>query len=103
MHEANIFVLYLLLGLVAGFIGGIATGGGMISIPGLIFLGLSPSAAIATTNLTFASAVTSTLRYHKSKIIQRQYLGRFLALNFLSGIVGSRLLLLIDPHRMQRT
>ncbi|MBX4190753.1 sulfite exporter TauE/SafE family protein, partial [Candidatus Saccharibacteria bacterium] len=92
----------LLLGLASGFISGIAAGGGMIAIPGMIFMGLSPSTAIATNILITASSVSSGFRYHQSKIIQRQYTIPFLWLSFLGGIVGSKLLLRIDGQTMQQ-
>jgi uncharacterized protein len=102
MDHFNLKAMSLLLGLASGFIGGIATGGGMVAIPGLIFMGLSPSAAIATTILTISASLTSAFRYHQSKIIQRRYTLPFLWLSLIGGVVGSYLLLHIDAHIMQK-
>lgn len=102
MSEATIIVPSLLLGLASGFIGGIATGGGMLSIPGLMLIGLPPSSAIATNNLCISSSITSAFRYHQSSIIQRYRILPFLLLDFMGGIVGSKLLLYIDEQILQR-
>jgi uncharacterized membrane protein YfcA len=54
------------VGLIAGFIGTNVGGGGLISIPALIFLGLSPQVAIAT-NKVGSLGVTGAglVRFHK--------------------------------------
>lgn len=51
MHTIIVFII----GGLAGFVGSISAGGGLISIPGLIFLGADPITAIATTRLNVIS------------------------------------------------
>ena len=47
----NRLLLTFVLGLFASFFGTVVGSGGLLSIPGLIFLGLSPQVAIATNRL----------------------------------------------------
>ena len=64
--EIDIFQLLLLfvVGASAGFIDSIAGGGGMISLPALMAVGIPPHIALATNKLqgTFGS-LTATLNY----------------------------------------
>lgn len=101
MNEITLIVLSLLIGLISGFIGGIATGGSMIAIPGLMFLGLPPSTAIATSNLGAIFSLSSVLRYHKASLIDYKTILPFLLLTFISGFVGSYLLLHVNQQFMQ--
>ena len=101
MHDTILLAVPLLLGLASGFIAGIATGGGMINIPALIFMGLSPSAAIATSGLTITSSVTSAFKYHRSKLINLRQVLPLFPLACIGGIIGSKLLLGIDQHIME--
>lgn len=103
MDESIIVILSVLLGLASGFISGLATGGGMVSIPALMFMGLSPSTAIATTSLVGVSSLTSAFKYHKSKLIQDRRILPLVLLAFAGGIIGSKLLLSVDEQLMQKT
>lgn len=103
MNEITIIVLSLLLGLASGFIGGIATGGGMLSIPGLMLIGVPSSSAIATNNLTIASSISSAYRYNKHKKIQLRRVLPFLMISILGSLVGAHLLLHINERFMQKT
>src|SRR5580765_2502578 len=102
MNEIILIPAALLLGLASGFIGGIATGGGMISIPGLMFMGLSPTTAIAPTSLVGCSGLASSFKYHKAKLIDSRRALPFIYLAFLGGVIGSILLHHINGSLMQK-
>ena len=102
MNEPITIILSVLLGLASGFVSGIATGCGMVSIPALMFMGLSPSTAIATTSLVGVSSLTSAFKYHKSSLIDVRRVLPMVLLAFLGGIIGSKLLLHIDEQLMQK-
>jgi uncharacterized membrane protein YfcA len=102
MHETTLILAALLLGLASGFIGGIATGGGLVAIPGLMFIGLPPSAAIATNNLNAVSGITSALRFHKSQRLQIRSILPLLVTSFFGSLVGAKLLLHIDQIVLQK-
>lgn len=102
MNEPYLLLLAFLLGIASGFIGGIASGGGLISIPGLMFLGLPPSTAIATNNLNIVSSLTSALRYHKHAAVNLRLIRSLAWLDILGSLVGAALLLSINVTVMQK-
>ncbi len=94
----------LLIGFAAGFIGALASGGGLISISALIFMGMSPQASIATTRLSaLTGSLTSIFKFRRAGIINMKYVFPFLASAILGGIVGSKLLLEIDENLLEKT
>lgn len=92
-----------LIGLLSGSIGAISAGGGLISIPGLIFLGQSPISAIATTRLSaMTGGISSLFRYHKGKAVAWHLLPLFVLISLIAGIVGPKLLLQIDKDVVEK-
>lgn len=88
-----------LIGIVGGMVGAISTGGGLITIPGVIFLGLSPIQAVATTRLSAVTGGLSSLyEYHKGKTIIWHYMLYFVSLSAVAGIIGPKLLLQINEE-----
>jgi len=67
--------LIFLIGFAAAFIGALAGGGGgLLSIPALIFLGLPANIAIATNKFGAMGFVGSTVgKFHKEKYIEWKY------------------------------
>jgi uncharacterized membrane protein YfcA len=92
-----------LIGLASGLVGAISTGGGLISIPGLVFLGQSPISAIATTRLSALSGGTASLfKYHKGKAVAWHYLPVFMVISLIAGIIGPKLLVQIDKDMVEQ-
>jgi uncharacterized membrane protein YfcA len=92
-----------LIGFLAGFIGSISAGGGLISIPGLIFLGANPITAIATTRLNLIAGGTVALyKYAKGGVVLWKYIPQFFVIALVAGIIGPKLLLGIDEEVVQR-
>lgn len=102
MLTAMEFIGALLIGLASGMVGAIATGGGLISVPGLIFMGVSPVSAIATTRLSALSgSLVSLYEYNKGHKVLWKYLVPFSAVAFIAGLIGPRLLLSIRPDLVE--
>lgn len=102
MHT-DILILAFLTGIASGFIGALSTGGGLISIPALIFLGLAPSSAIATTRLSALSGgLSSLLKYRNNNVIKWQYLPYFIVTSIIGGYIGSRILLAINEDLLTK-
>lgn len=69
MDIITIFVVFF-LGIAVSFIGVIVGGGGLISIPILIFLGLPPQIAIATNKFgSLGLSLSGLYKYWKAKKI----------------------------------
>lgn len=66
MEDINLYTLLFLVlaGFIAAFIDSVVGGGGLISIPALLFTGISPSAALATNKLAGTmGSLTSTISF----------------------------------------
>ena len=96
-------ILAFIIGLFAGFIGSIAAGGGLISIPGLIFLGANPIVAIATTRLNvIAGGSVSLYKYAKANVVLWKYLLPLIIPAIIVGILGPKLLIGFNEELVQR-
>ncbi|MCK4927788.1 MAG: sulfite exporter TauE/SafE family protein [Candidatus Aenigmarchaeota archaeon] len=87
-----------LIGVFASFIGAIAGGGGLISIPFLIFLGLPPQAAIATNKLGGAGlSLGAAAKFWKEKKIIWKAVMPLCLIGIIGAYLGANILLNIDP------
>lgn len=75
MIEPTMLLVLALVAFVAGFIDAVAGGGGMLTVPALLSLGLPPHIALGTNKLaaTFASS-TAAFTYYKKTSIQASML-----------------------------
>jgi uncharacterized membrane protein YfcA len=90
--------LILAAGILAGFIGAISGGGGLVSISLLAFLGIPLQTALATNKFGgLGSGISSLYKYIKNgKVVWRYVLGLTIA-GVLGSLIGSQILLSIDP------
>ncbi|MBI3577522.1 TSUP family transporter [Candidatus Gottesmanbacteria bacterium] len=96
-------LLVFLIGLAAGFVDSTVGSGGLISIPGLIFLGLPPQVAIATDRLGSAGQTAAALlTFWKAKKIRWNYVIPFTFLAIIGSYLGARLLITIDPKMLEK-
>lgn len=96
--DPQIILILILFGFLAAFIDSVVGGGGLISLPALLFTGLSPTAAVATNKLagTFGS-LTSTISFYRSGTIDLKQIGKFFPLAFIGAMAGAWIVTLIDP------
>lgn len=91
MTELIIFAFVNLLA--AGLSGAAGGGGGLISVPFMVILGLSPATAIATAKFGgFGISAGSSARFFREKITDRKTISMLSALAALGATVGSLLL-----------
>ena len=65
-----IFFIMFFVALLAGYVDAVAGGGGMLTVPALLSIGLPPSQAIATNKLQgTVGSLSSTLYFLKKKLI----------------------------------
>ena len=97
--DPSVILLLFALGLFAAFIDSVVGGGGLIMLPGLLFLGVPPTTALATNK--FAGSVgsfTSTVMFYRSGKINLKEVGKWFPLTFFGSIVGAYIVTLIDPN-----
>ena len=98
------FIGALVVGFLASMVSAISTGGALINIPGLIFLGFNPVTAIATSRLSaIAGSLSALYRYHKSKQILWHILPTLLVISVIGGLIGPKLLMQIDAATLEPT
>lgn len=95
MHEVIIFVV----GLVAGFLGATVGGGGMIAIPALLFLGLSPQSAITVNAVGDVGAfISATGEYWKSKKIDWKMAVPLAFIAVIGSVIGTQIMVRMDTE-----
>jgi uncharacterized protein len=84
-------------GLCAGFIDAIAGGGGLISLPALLWAGLPPHLALGTNKLQSAAGTTMAVhRYHAARLIDWPTMTVAIAATALAATLGTVAVLWID-------
>lgn len=98
------YLIVFFVGTITGFVDSTVGGGGMISIPALIFLGLPPQIAVATDRLgTVGQVISAFPKYFQSKKIVWKYTIPFVVLSAIGALIGAHLLLSIETSIVQKT
>lgn len=96
-------LLVFIAGLVAGFIGTTVGGGGLISIPVLIFLGLPPQMAIATSHFGYLGIITAGFyKFHKAGKVDYKLGIPIAVLSIIGSVVGAFTLLSIPNDILEK-
>jgi uncharacterized membrane protein YfcA len=102
MEPFELFIVFI-VGLIASFIGTIAGGGGLITIPALIFLGLPAQAAIATSRVgSIGQILSGVYRYHHNDSIDYSIALPATVLSLIGAFIGANTLLLIPEDTLER-
>lgn len=81
------------IGLVASFVGAIAGGGGMISVPFLLFLGVPPQVALATSKFAGLGLSSGAMvKFVKEKKVNWRYAIILSVAGIIASLIGSRFL-----------
>ena len=88
--DPSSWALLLLIGLLAGFIDAIVGGGGMLTVPALLSLGLPPHLTLGTNKLSacFGSA-TASYTYFKKQLFNPTFWKQSLYSTFLGAFIGT--------------
>lgn len=96
--ELDTILLIILFGFLAAFIDSVVGGGGLITIPALLFAGLNPAAAVATNKLAGTlGSFTSTLMFYRSGNLDLKSVMKFFPLSFIGSLLGAWTVHVIDP------
>jgi uncharacterized membrane protein YfcA len=84
-----ILILFFIAGL-AGFIDAIAGGGGLLTLPLLLWVGLTPAQALATNKLQGSfGTLSSTLRFIHSRMVNISHIVPEIVLTFAGSAIGT--------------
>lgn len=83
-------VVLALVAFLAGFIDAVAGGGGMLTVPALLSLGLPPHIALGTNKLaaTFASS-TAAFTYYRKRLFQPQFWYKAFVSTLIGATIGT--------------
>ena len=91
-------ILLFVAALTAGFVDAIAGGGGLVTVPALLWAGLPPVAVLATNKLQgFAGALASTLTFGRAGHLELRTFAPAVVLSALGGLLGALVVHAIDP------
>ncbi len=96
--------LGLLIGIAffAGAVDSIAGGGGLITLPSLLFAGVPPALALGTNKfLGTCGGIVAVFNFARKKLINWRLFFGAVWLTLLGGFLGSRAILLFDPESIQ--
>lgn len=86
----NLIVLLFFVAILAGFIDVLAGGGGLITIPALIFCGVPPLSALGTNKLQGSiGTLTSTFLMRKKGVIRLNDIKGIMLFAFLGATIGA--------------
>ena len=96
--DPSLIIILFIFGFLAAFIDSVVGGGGLISLPALMFTGLSPSAAVATNKLAGTmGSLTSTITFYRSGNIDFKSIAKIFPFVFLAAMFGAWVVHLMDP------
>lgn len=100
--DPQLVMVLICLGFLAAFIDAVVGGGGLISLPALMFTGLSPSAAVATNKLAGTmGSLTSTITFYRSGKVDLKSVMKFFPLVFIGSMIGAWIVHLMSPELLK--
>lgn len=86
----EIVIILVTFGVLGAFINSIVGGGGLITLPALLFAGLPPATAIATNKLAATLGnLTSMLTFLRAGKIDYKLIGPIVPLVFIGSMLGA--------------
>jgi uncharacterized membrane protein YfcA len=103
LFEPTMLLVLALVAFVAGFIDAVAGGGGMLTVPALLSLGLPPHIALGTNKLaaTFASS-TAAFTYYRKKLFKPRCWKRAFFSTLTGAIIGTLVVDLISTQWLEK-
>ena len=96
-------IIVFITGLFGGFMGSQAGGGGILTLPVLLFLGLPAPVAIATNRVgSLFLTISGGFQYVKSGKIKIKYVLPFVAFAVAGALIGANIVLQIDEIFLKR-
>jgi uncharacterized membrane protein YfcA len=100
--ETEYFGILIVIAFFAGAVDSIAGGGGLITLPALLFAGVPPQFSLGTNKFTGAcGALISTFNFARRKLIDWRIFFWGAGFTLLGGFVGSKVILWFDPKMVQ--
>lgn len=99
-----IFLLLFSTGLIAGTVDAIAGGGGLISLPMLLSIGIPPHIALGTNKLqTTIGTLSATYSYYRRGLFSLKTIYKGLIFGFIGATLGALLSQILDSDILRKT
>ena len=99
----DILGLLFAVAFVAAFIDAIAGGGGLITIPALLMVGMPPAMALGTNKLqAFGGSLSASLYFLRKKAVNLREFGFILFMIFIGSVIGTLLIQSIDSSLVKK-
>jgi uncharacterized protein len=86
------------VGLIAGLVDSIAGGGGLLTVPALLWAGLPPAATLATNKLQSSfGSFSAAWKFARSGDVDPSRMGTMIACTFVGAAIGASAVQVIDP------
>ncbi len=96
-------IIVLIAGFFGGFFGAQVGGGAMVTLPALLFLGISPGLAIGTNIISgWFINIAATVKYWRSKKIDFQLVIPLSLIALMGSFVGSNLVISINEYILNK-
>jgi len=101
--DPNSWALLALVGLIAGFIDAVAGGGGLLSIPALLAIGIPPHTALATNKLAacFGSSMAA-YTYFKQRLFSPSFWYHTFIATFIGAVIGTFTVSIINTQWLEK-
>ncbi|MGX9519997.1 sulfite exporter TauE/SafE family protein [Vibrio mediterranei] len=101
--EPSMLVILALVAFAAGFIDAVAGGGGMLTVPALLSLGLPPHIALGTNKLaaTFASS-TAAFTYYRERLFSPECWYRAFIATLIGATIGTLVVDMISTEWLEK-
>ncbi|WP_144206512.1 sulfite exporter TauE/SafE family protein [Shewanella donghaensis] len=97
------WAILAVIGIVAGFIDAVVGGGGLLSIPALLTMGVPPHLALGTNKLAACfGSITAGYTYYKQQLIRPEIWRVAFLATFIGAILGSLLVYFIDASWLEK-
>lgn len=96
--ELITYVIFFIAAFTGGFIDAIAGGGGLITVPTLLAMGVDPHAALATNKLQGSmGSFMATLRFGLKGLIDFKGIFFGVIFTFIGSFIGTKIILFLNP------
>lgn len=100
--EPSILIFLIILGFIAAFIDSVVGGGGLITLPALLFIGINPVSAVATNKLVGTmGSLSSALMFYRSGKLDLISIYKLFPLVFIGSMVGAWTVHLMNPELLK--
>lgn len=100
--DISIILIIVGLGFLAAFIDSVVGGGGLISIPALLSVGMAPSVALGTNKLACSfGSLTSAVRFTRARKVDLKLVGKLFPFVFVAAIGGACLAIILPPELLK--